>query len=240
MILNDKYLSLPPFISTSWDKVLSLRFDGEALHIDLTNGQSVNIPSPALPPEIIEMIFKAHAAHLSKSESQENLMGVEGLKFQVASDKVGDSIKLGINPFEGMNGTLQHNLEMANAPDLPKELVNRITTITKIVAGEEIKNFPKGEPHCNCFYCQIARSLHNQNVDEEIVDEISTKVIPEEIVSDQELEFQQWQIQPSGNQLFTVTNKLDTNEQYNVYLGDPVGCTCGKQGCEHVIAVLKS
>ncbi len=240
MILNDKYLSLPPFISTSWDKVLSLRFDGEALHIDLTNGHSVNIPSAALPPDIVEMIFKAHEAHLKKGGEQENLMGMEDLKFQVGSvDKAGESIKLGINPFEGMNGSLQHNPEMANAPDLPKELVHKISSITKIVAGEEIKNFPKGEPHCNCFYCQIARSLHNQN-DEIIVEEVSKKPIPEEVVSDKDLEFQQWQIQPSGNQLFRVTNKLDTTEQYNVYLGDPVGCTCGNPGCEHIIAVLKS
>ena len=43
-----------------------------------------------------------------------------------------------------------------------------------------------------------------------------------------------------NDKLFTVINKLDQQEKYNVFLGEPVGCTCGKQGCEHMLAVLKS
>lgn len=239
MILNDKFFSLPPFISTSWDRVSALRFEGENLVIDLTNGVSVPIPSVALPNEMIELIFNAHAEHLGNFSENNKPSGMEGLKFQLASDRPGQfPVRMGMTgmPFDGI-GSLQHSPEMANAPDLPKDLINKITSITKIVAGEEVRNFPKGEPHCNCFYCQIARNLHGQSADET---EIVNVVREEEVVSENELQFQQWNIKPTGNQLFTVTNKLDINEQYNVYLGNPVGCTCGKQGCEHIVAVLKS
>ena len=62
----------------------------------------------------------------------------------------------------------------------------------------------------------------------------------EEEVTDRDLSFQQWAIEQTGDKLFCVTNKLDRLEKYNVFLGDPVGCTCGIQGCEHILAVLKS
>ena len=48
------------------------------------------------------------------------------------------------------------------------------------------------------------------------------------------------EITQTGDKLFTVVNKLDPQENYHVYLGHPVGCTCGKQGCEHILVVLKS
>ncbi|NGX33463.1 MAG: hypothetical protein K1060chlam4_01531, partial [Candidatus Anoxychlamydiales bacterium] len=40
--------------------------------------------------------------------------------------------------------------------------------------------------------------------------------------------------------LYRVTNPLDENEHYSVFLKDPIGCTCGKKNCEHVKAVLNS
>ena len=40
--------------------------------------------------------------------------------------------------------------------------------------------------------------------------------------------------------LIVVTNPLDANEHYNVFLGDPIGCTCGQKNCEHIRAVLNS
>jgi hypothetical protein len=35
-------------------------------------------------------------------------------------------------------------------------------------------------------------------------------------------------------------NPLDHKEHYNVFLGDPIGCSCGNNNCEHIQAVLKS
>ena len=63
---------------------------------------------------------------------------------------------------------------------------------------------------------------------------------PDEPVPDAELSFQEWDIVQTGKDLFHVSSRLDPNEQYNVFLGNPVGCTCGKAGCEHILAVLKS
>ena len=62
----------------------------------------------------------------------------------------------------------------------------------------------------------------------------------EEIVSDEDLKFKTWDIVQTGEKLYDVTNPLDTKEQYHVYLGEPVGCTCGEQYCEHIRAVLSS
>ena len=128
---------------------------------------------------------------------------------------------------------MQHNPAQANSPDLPEEVLNKVSAIAKIVTPEDMKSLPKAEPHYNCIHCQIARAIHKgiQNMDGEREDE--------EEVADEELQFQQWDIKQKG-ELFVVTNRLDTAEQYHVYLGNPVGCTCGKSGCEHIVAVLKS
>ena len=62
----------------------------------------------------------------------------------------------------------------------------------------------------------------------------------EEIVSDAELHFREWDIKQLEKQLYNVTNPLDTTEHYQVFLGTPLGCTCGKTNCEHIRAVLNS
>ena len=62
----------------------------------------------------------------------------------------------------------------------------------------------------------------------------------EEDVRDDELQFEQWSISSAGDKLYNVVNRLDEQEKYRVYLGHPVGCTCGREGCEHILAVLKS
>jgi hypothetical protein len=87
-------------------------------------------------------------------------------------------------------------------------------------------------PHCNCFHCQIARVLKPNKED--------TQQNEEQEISAEDLQFEQWIITHTGDQLYSVINKLDDSEQYNVYLGEPIGCTCGQTGCEHLLAVLKS
>ena len=104
--------------------------------------------------------------------------------------------------------------------------------IAKIISPSEELLLPKSEPGCNCFFCQIARALNPELSSSHTTDEPA--------IADEELQFQQWDIKQTGEKLYSVINRLDEHEKYNVYLGHPIGCTCGKQGCEHILAVLKS
>ena len=64
MKINAKMLSIPPYISTSWENISSLQADPLTgiLHIFLTNKQTVSIPG--LPGPLLEGIFRAHAEFL--------------------------------------------------------------------------------------------------------------------------------------------------------------------------------
>ena len=66
------------------------------------------------------------------------------------------------------------------------------------------------------------------------------KDVGEEIVSDEDLAFRDWEIKQTTDEKYQVTNPLDANEQYNVFLGNPLGCTCGEKNCEHIRAVLST
>ena len=57
---------------------------------------------------------------------------------------------------------MQHNPSQADAPDIPPDILQKIGAITKIIAPTEEQVFlPKAEPNCNCFHCQIARSVES-------------------------------------------------------------------------------
>jgi hypothetical protein len=79
------------------------------------------------------------------------------------------------------------------------------------------------------MHCQIAKALHGELPEEQ-----------EEEVTDEDLKFRLWDIDQTGDKLYVVTNPLDSKEYYNVFLGDPIGCTCGEKNCEHIRAVLNS
>ena len=100
----------------------------------------------------------------------------------------------------------------------------------KMMPKQDRKTLPKAEPHCNCTYCQITRTLSHAQQEEE----------QDEEVTEEDLRFRSWDIEQKGDQLFTVTNPLDKAETYQVFLGHPVGCTCGKKKCAHIEAVLRS
>lgn len=224
--INDKMLVIPPYISTTWSRVVALHMKGTLLAITLNDNSIITIPG--LPTDVIESIFNHHAAYLEKAVEKQadkndmiQLLGNQG------------AVRFGFEGTEGMNMVMQHNPSQANAPDLPADMLHKISAISKILAPDEAI-LPKAEPSCNCFHCQIARAI-NPGGEIKIVD-----VSPEEVISDKELAFQQWDIIQTDQNLFSVTNRLDTSEKYNVFLGDPIGCTCGKEGCEHIVAVLKS
>lgn len=239
MKINDKILSIPPYISTSWNNVQAIQMKGSFLVITLNNGETINIPG--LNSETIETIFNIHASIIEKREQffkDGNQKISPNTVAEMMMDQGGDTpLRFGFNSLDGMGSVLQHNPEQMNAPDLPKQIIQKITAIAKIVAPEDILSLPKPEPHCNCIHCQIARAIHSGILPEEHEQKSQNE---EENVTEQDLQFSQWEITQSGEKLFTVANRLDSNEKYSVYLGHPIGCTCGKSGCEHIIAVLKS
>lgn len=237
MKINKKILHLPPYISTSWNYVSALRAQGADLHVYLTSGAEICVPN--LKPDTLENIFMQHVSYLEDKEAQ-NVPPPSLKSFPKMGEPVfnpGESLfKIGLSNAEGLNAAMQHNPALAHSPDLPAEVLEKIGAISKIIAPEDMI-IPKAEPHCNCPYCQIARCLHGSNESESAM---PAEEKTEEEVKEEELQFQEWEITQSGEKLFTVVNKLDSQEKYSVYLGHPVGCTCGKEGCEHILAVLKS
>ena len=133
---------------------------------------------------------------------------------------------------ESLTQALQHNPTYANLAPLPQEIVSKIEMLAKQMPPEELGNFLHPIDGCNCMYCQISRILKGSPHAEQ-------KPALEEEVGEEELRFEEWSVESVGDKLYSVTNKLDPSEQYRVFLGDPIGCTCGKQNCEHIVAVLR-
>jgi hypothetical protein len=233
MKINLEILSIPPYISTAWRNISSLHIEESELVITLKNGVAIHVPNQKA--EILEQIFECHASYLEKEEVkrpsapskrlQSPFMPPLGLNFALSA---------GPDGIEGLGSMMQHSPEHANAPDLPEEMLNQIERLTKAIGIDEgaISSLPKAEPHCNCPYCQVARAISGEQ----------KKVEPEseELVTDDDLSFRDWEIAQIGDKLYSVTNPLDEKESYQVYLGMPVGCTCGQSGCEHIKAVLNS
>jgi hypothetical protein len=233
MIINKKILSLPPYISTSWSNIKTLRVEGTVLNIDISNGETIRIPD--LSPELIESIFNGHAAFAEQSHEagpgrsnavSQSLFGNEDMSF-----------RFGFSGIDGLGTALQHNPSQMNAPDIPPEVLEKIAAIAKVIAPADADVIPKAEPHCNCMHCQISRAIHKE-LDANEVQE--PEAVSDEEIKEEDLTFCQWDIEQSGQDLFTVSNRLDSHEKYSVYLGHPVGCTCGKENCEHIVAVLRN
>ncbi len=230
--INDKILSIPPYISTSWSRVAALHMKGSTLAITLVDGDTIQIPN--LDAEHITLIFQYHSMYLeqglscSSHPSNQELSKLTGMMEQI--DEPAIRLAFG-SPLEGLGTMMQHNPNQADAPNLPPDILQKISAIAKIVGPPDEILMPKAETGCNCFYCQIARVLDPV---------IEAQVEVQDEISEKELQFQQWTITQTGEQLYAVTNRLDEHEKYNVFLGHPVGCTCGKSGCEHILAVLKS
>lgn len=219
MKINHKILSLPPYVSTSWKNVSLLSMEEGALVILLHDGAKISIPG--LDNAIVEEIFTAYERHVEADKPTESgpsfempMLGTGGMGLEVGG---------AFGPF------MQHSQELANTPDFPKEMLDKVARVAKTMGLDpDQTDLPKAEPHCNCPYCQVARALFAEEQEEE------------EIVSDDELTFREWDIEEIGKHQFTVTNPIDTNEVYHVYLGEPVGCTCGVSNCEHINAALRS
>lgn len=235
MKINEKVLNIPPYLSTTWHLISSIHMTGNLLVVTLKDGNTINIPG--LQQEIIDSIFLHHAESLEKGSQDFPIpRGNPSFLQNLNPSAAGPSFQLALGSLDGLNQIMQHNPEQADAPELPRELLQKITSITKILASDDSIILPKAEPSCNCFHCQIARAF--APTEDVLLQAESSE--EKDAISDEELQFQQWHIQQTNDQLFIVTNKLDEKEQYQVYLGEPLGCTCGKSGCEHLLAVLKS
>ena len=229
--VDENILSIPPYISTSWENVHSLQILDEATLVIMMKDKS-DVKINSLEKALLEKIFASHAKHLSSKKAQPkqiNPLSQMNLTDNIMS--LGIPMKIG-QSLEGFGQALQHNPEQSQSPDLPKEVLEKISQISKIVGQNEMAaSGLKPEPHCNCMHCQIARAILEQApINEE----------EEEIVSDEELTFKEWDIQSIGENLYSVSNPLNEKEQYNVYLGKPLGCTCGNKNCEHIRAVLNT
>lgn len=236
--ITNKMISIPPYLSAHWSQIAAIHMKERILMISLKEGQEISIPD--LAENDIEEIFNYHAQYLeSKDEHLENIS-----KIILQKENTIDTFMENMNQempikfafgssMDNLETILQHNPNQSDAPDLPREVLQKIGMISKIISPENDLLVPNAEEGCNCFYCQICRAFNSFEKSEEELEEI-------ELISDKDLEFQQWEIKESGKQQFSVTNRLDHHEKYNVYLGEPVGCTCGKPGCEHILAVLKS
>ena len=243
--ISDSVVCIPPHISTTWDHVTFIQSEKEdlgerwTLIFHLADGKVVK--APHLDASLVDIAFNAHMKYLETSGSQKEqvksptgmLQNLTGL----SPEQMGGAIPLQFNlpgGLGGMENAMQHNSAQSDSPPVPNEILEKISGIVKLMTGGDTAAFPKPEPHCNCMHCQIARALHGKAKQEEENSE------EEEAVTEEDLQFRTWDIAPAGDKLYTVTNPLDPNEQYSVYLGSPVGCTCGKEHCEHIGAVLSS
>jgi hypothetical protein len=247
--IDEKLICIPPYISTTWEQVTFLQSEEDPenhlfiLTIHMMDGKEVRIPN--LDSSLIDIAFSAHIKHLEKKggsltrpKGGEESKTVGGLLQQLTGlspeQLANMPIRFGIAGIEGMPGieVLQHSQNQGSAPDMPAEVLEKIAGMIKMMANGDITAFPKPEPHCNCPHCQVSRSIHGIAKNEEAVQEHS--------VADEELKFRDWDITKKGEQLYVVSNPLDPREQYSVFLGSPVGCTCGQAHCEHIKAVLYS
>lgn len=227
MKITSLILSIPPYLSTTWKNISSLHIAGNGplytLVVLLEDRAEVEIPH--LTKEAINQIFEAHARYIEEAEetAPKNTPEIAPFTF---------SLPLKPNSaFEQLLETsAQHNPEQANLPPLPIDVLKKITMIAKVFGFEDAAALNKPETGCNCIYCQVTRSLQGEDP---LLD-------PNEEVSAEDLKFRDWEIRQTGDKFYCVTNPLDPNEQYNVFLGTPIGCTCGNKSCEHIRAVLTS
>ena len=227
MKINDKLLSIPPYLSTSWDNISSIQMDLASGSLEIMLYTNIKVSIPNLSKDVLETIFSCHASSLEKTE-ETLLANPFGINIQNAG--------VVLSGMENFTGMMQHDRNQSNALNLPEELLLKIAEMGKAMGiDKETFNIPESEPHCNCPYCQISRAIHGiKHTNPDLgIDE-------NEEVSKEELTFREWNIDQQNDKLYYVTNPLNNNEKYSVYLGDPIGCTCGKNNCEHILAVLKS
>lgn len=240
MKITSRRLSIPPYISCSWDQVSSLHVDereepfGERRDLIVYMHGGARVTIPHLSESLIDMIFSAHGDFLDSARSphlEESATPTLQIEGQLPPGLIALS---GGMIGGGIADIMQHNPAHKDMPDLSKEVLDRIIGMVKMIAPDELSHFSAPEPHCNCIHCQIARALQSDET------QAAAAVNPDEEVSDEDLSFREWDVTCEGDNLYCVRNPLDPSEEYHVHLGDPLGCTCGSKKCEHIAAALKT
>ncbi len=243
MKIDLKILSIPPYISTPWKNIAALHMENLHTHpvlvVELSNGSRVEIPH--LDRDTIEKIYAAHQLFVEHGESSSEQTNITSSNrprnVSIPNESSSIPLQIGIEGIDAFGSMLQHNPEQAQAPDLPSEVLNKIAAISKVVGVDDNATIPKAEPHCNCMHCQIARAIQKAV---ETTQPEPEKLSLDEVVSDKDLCFREWDIEQTGNNLYCVSNPFDKDEQYTVFLGEPIGCTCGEKNCPHILAVLQN
>ena len=256
MKISQAILSIPPYISTTWDLVISLHTEASKLIITLKTGLAITIPE--LTKETLQEIYETHALFLENQSKKLEKSLEYRIPFPLSqlldpmTHKPEDSTLSreaknknlihfnldNLNHFGSLKGSFHHNPEDAHFPELPKELLDKIAAIVKIMKTSDVSYTEPLDENCHCPHCQISRTLfHEQELTKK---EILPLPPIDTTLCEADLTFQQWEIKNIEENLYDVINCLDPNETYKVFLGNPVGCTCGQLGCEHIIAVLKS
>lgn len=223
MKITSSILSIPPYLSTTWKNISSLHVKEErgfySLIVILQNRVQVEVPG--LNKGMIDSIFEAHARSAEEENSSKNpIEGPFSFSLPMRVDK----------PIDSLGSAMMHNPEQSDLPPLPPEILDKITMIAKAFGLEDTSALPSAKPDCHCMYCQVARSLKGEELPADTAEE----------VTEADLSFRNWDIEQIAEQLYKVTNPLDANEHYNVFLGTPLGCTCGLKNCEHIRAVLNT
>jgi len=244
MKISPKILSIPPYISTSWKNIASLHLENQSnedvLIITLHSGARIEIPR--LEPSLIETLFVAHIHYLELEEKSVVNKSSSKTPYSLPAKKEGhfsleffalDNPPADLNEFSA----LLHDPSQANSPKLPEDILEKIAQIARAMGMDDPSAFPPPEENCHCMRCQIAEAIQNTLRPKE---EIASEGEPEELISDADLQFSTWRVSQKEEKLYIVTNPLENTEEYQVHLGDPIGCTCGHDRCEHIRAVLNT
>jgi hypothetical protein len=211
------------------------------LIITLKDGSSGSIPD--LTQEELSQIFTSFSSYAELPEEEEHK---EAAAFKKDISQLVEGMKKGVSEFVnlltktggqalGITKSLEHDPTNAHLADLPPEARKRVEMLLQIVPEDEILAMHEPIQNCNCMYCQVQRILRATLYKKKHPSEDE-----EEPVDASELTFTEWNVEPIAEKLYIVRNKLDPQEEYRVFLGEPLGCTCGKINCEHIIAVLRS
>lgn len=235
ILVTEKFLHISPYLSTTWSEVSSLRQEGPNLFIALKNFTEVKIPF--LKEKQLEAIFTFHEKYLDHFFSAKQPL-IESpppfaqdllSSFQPSREKM---LQFAIGT-PGDISDMEHNPHLKDLPELDPEVIKKIVSIVKVLTpeGEEAFLSKESVEGCNCPACQIRHFLEKEN---------QSGITQEEEFLEKPTEVMPWIISSVGENLYKVESKENPEEVAHVFLGNPLGCSCGEHGCPHLIAVLKS
>ncbi len=184
---------------------------------------------------MIEAIFSAHARYLEQEEKAPapKLLPGTPLSLPDSSQQLA-SFALPLKDMQGLGNVSQHNPEQADTPDLPQTGPGKIGEITKAMGIDDLIASPQTRAPLQL------RALPDRAGNAGRCRERSRRRSRKKLSLMRNLNSARGISRRLRDKLYVVTNPLDDKEHYNVFLGDPVGCTCGHHHCDHVRAVLNS